>query len=335
MQIIIKHDYSCINDFINTFKNKINISESDIINFISKPSYQTLIKDIGKNFSLDNDNDWVDIFNLAYKSFKSNSNLKNESFFVNLAMLSISDAFKYMDSLLDYTKEVIEVLDEKEFIEKASYYLPRLSKDVSVTVVYSVFMRNALVENNKIYIDIPFTRLLSKTQLNDLLSHELHHYLKEFCEPKIVYPKSSNSIESFLRMLENEGIANLCNFKSIYPIYKLLGLNVNTCIDSELENVNDYMISFLKSLESSIDSNNLDVSFNDAFIENLKYISMSYHMAKTILDIYDIEFLRSLVGKPIPFFIKYLDCSNLNLNNKYLSEKSISKLLDMQVSTIN
>lgn len=329
MSIIVKHDYSCINDFIDTFKDKPTISETDIINFVSKPSYQALIKDIGRNFSLDSSKDWIEIFNFSYNSFASNSLLKSKGFFVDLAMMSIIDAFKDIDNLLNYTKEVIGILDEKEFVERAKYYLPSLNKDVSVTVVYSVFMRNAVVENNKIYIDIPFTQLLSKSQLNDLLSHELHHYLKEFCVPKIVYSKNSNSIESFLRMLENEGVANLCNLESIYPIYRLLGLNVSACIDSELAKVDEYMISFLKLLERNLASTNVAVSFKDKFIENLKYIVMSYHMANTILDLCGIEVLRSLVGNPIPFFIKYLDCSNLNLNNKYLSEKSISKLLDM------
>lgn len=329
MEISLTHDYSCINDFIDSFKDKPKVSESDIISFISKSTYQTLINDIGMNFSLYDGKDWIEIFNLSYKYFESDSFLKSKDFFVDLAIMSIIDAFKNIDNLLDCTKEIIQILDEKEFIEKAKYYLPSLSKEVNVTVVYSVFMRNAVVENNKIYIDIPFAKLLSTSQLNDLLSHELHHYLKEFCDSKIIYNKNSNSIENFLRMLENEGIANLCNFKSIYPIYKLLGLKVNDCIDTELEKVDEYMISFLNLLEKNLVIDNFDISFDNEFIHSLKYIVMSYHMAKTILGICGIEVLRGLVGKPIPFFVKYLDCSNLNLNNRYLSEKSISKLLDM------
>lgn len=326
MQISIKHDCSCVNAFIDIFKDKYNISEGEIIRVLYEPSYQTLIKDIGENFSLDDTYEWIQVFNLAYESFKNNNKIITESVFVDLAILSIKDAFNNIGSLSEYTQEIIAILDEKEFIEKAKRYLPNLNKDVTVTIVYSVFMRNAVVENNKIYIDIPFARLLSKSQLNDLLSHELHHYLKEFCEPKIIYSNSSNKIMNFLKMLENEGIANLCNFEAIYSVYKLLGINVDILNEYNLKNVKDYMISFLKLLEKNISTNNFNVCFKDEFIESLKYIVMSYHMAKTILDVSGIDTVRSLVGKPVQFLNKYLDCSKLNEFDKYLSERSINIL---------
>jgi hypothetical protein len=106
---------------------------------------------------------------------------------------------------------------------------------------------------------------------------------------------------NFLKMLENEGIANLCNFESIYPVYKLLGINVDILNEYNLKDVEGYMISFLKLLEKNISTNNFNVSFNDEFIETLKYIVMSYHMAKTILEVSGIDTIRILVGKPVLF----------------------------------
>lgn len=329
MKISINHDLSCINAFTDIFRDKNDISKHKITKLLYDSSYQNLIKDIGKNFSLCDTYEWIQIFNLAYESFKNNKNFMIESLFVNLAILSIRDAFNNIEKLQEYTEEIISTLNKKEFIEKTKSYLPHITQEVTVTVVYSVFMRNAVVENNKIYIDIPFARLLNKYQLNDLLSHELHHYLKKFCEPNIIYSNSSPQTINFLKMLESEGIANLCNFKSIYPVYRLLGINAEILNSEDLKEVEENIISFLKILEERISNNNLNKSFDVEFIENLKYIGMSYHMAKSILDAYGIDTIRGLVGKPIPFLKSYLECSKLNESNKYLSEKSMIILNDI------
>lgn len=178
-----------------------------------------------------------------------------------------------------------------------------------------------MVESNTIFIDIPLFSKLTKEEINNIMAHETHHYLKQYIETNYYknnkYPKTNQ----FIKTLENEGIANLCNYTSVDRMYSLLGLFKGYSVIDELKNVDKYLVSFFIELNKNIGKQE-DSDYSE-YLNSFNYIPMSYYMANKILNDLGRNILITTVGKPFEFirtFLKVYDFEFKDLLLKNLAE---------------
>lgn len=305
MKINIIHDRRCIDEFIRIFKQTSFNTKASIDELLNSPAYQMLIKDIGENFDLATTSQWSE---LVYQAVGDCMISDDVSFFNKLVISSIQTALANIETLNQKTEELIQFIEKQSFIEKAKYYLPECEQEATVTIVYSIFMKNAAVENQKVYLDIPFTYLLTEPQLNDFLAHEFHHYLKDACQ--VCYPNYNYlpNLMHFLKILENEGVANLCNFASLESIYRILGIDYGASMAERIKTIDKDFDYFFDLLKAQLAHPQTSISFQDEFVTTFTYIPMSYIMAKTIIDQFGVAHLRTLIGNPIAFLKSFMEC---------------------------
>src|SRR5690606_18913207 len=101
-------------------------------------------------------------------------------------------------------------------INRALRYLPKIEGNIELNFYYYIFMYNACVEENIVLLDLPFAKKLNEVQLTALLAHEMHHYLKDYLNLSEYSKNAFNDVTLTLWALENEGIADMCSFESLW-----------------------------------------------------------------------------------------------------------------------
>src|SRR5699024_10063484 len=165
----------------------------------------------------------------------------------------IYEAFANLDKLNQNTKDLINLVEKKNFLQKAMNFLPPIEEEFEINLSYLVFMHNAVVEVNTIFIDVPLFSKLTEDEINDLLAHEIHHYLKRYINTEYYSNSIFHKTNNFIRTLENEGIANLCNFKSLDRMYRLLGIFEGESVQNELKQVHTYLVDFFNQLCNNVE----------------------------------------------------------------------------------
>ncbi len=329
MNIIVKQNRDGIDKFIKTFKG---LETPDIYELLRSEQYDFFIKNAGENFLKPETRDWYDIFSSAYKTFMYKKKIPTEDFFEGLIYKSIQNGLYDLDELSKATNNIINILKDKKFIHKSLKFLPKIDEEIVIDVRYLVFAQNAVQEGDVIFIDVPFFSQLNEEELNDIMAHEAHHFLKKYIKTYYYgnsrYPRTNH----FIKTLENEGVANLCNYTSLDRMYHMLGIFEGRSVIEELQKVDEYLIKFFSSLINNIGEKK-DSNYQE-FLYDFSYIPMSYFMADKIQKILGVNVLINKVGNPYLFIETFLKIYDFNIedNNKFKDNifKSLKELQHYQ-----
>lgn len=325
MNIIVNQNKDGINDFIKVFKSNSIIKKSDIEQLFNTNSYEKLVRLFGKNIGLTEKKQWIDLFYEAYNlNLKSDCYLGNDVIKKNV-IAPVMWAIKNIAELDSYTNKVISITEKKEYLKKAFEYLPAINCDIKINMNYYIFMYNACVDGNEILMDIGFANQLSDIELNDLLAHEMHHYLKDYVnseKPK----KGYDDVTRTLFTLENEGTADMCSFDSLNYIYEHFGWMEQGLLKNILENSIDYIEQLNCKLKEKLINNNDSISLYEFIMNNQIVHPLGYTMATQIKNYLGIEELKRCTGKPLQFLLKFNLAFEKNTGKKAFNDDVIEKL---------
>lgn len=331
----IKIDFNLegIRDFISTFNTDRTISKEEILNMLNKPAYSEFVSLFGCNFVSTKSEDWADIFYEAYKLAIDNKEFEGDDVVKRNIVLSVIWAINNVEQLEKYTNKVSEILSSKDFLIKAINYLPDLSvKGIDITLKYYIFMYNACVQGGRVLVDVPFCLMLGNEGVNDLLAHEMHHYLQNYLDISEGQPKEEYlSVIWPLEKLVSEGIADMCNFKNLIFIYEGFGWMKKGSLNEILNNVEKYINDLANLLYDRIVNKNTNVNINNFIYNNNAIHPIGYTMACDIENTLGINELRQCVGKPIRFIEKFNEAFEIKTNRKIFSERLIENLYKMYI----
>ncbi|MTI65894.1 MAG: hypothetical protein FH753_04750 [Firmicutes bacterium] len=206
--------FKCFYDLFNT---KIILEKKDVGKLFDTPSYEKMIDLFGHNVGLTEKEQWIDLFYKAYKLYLSKNENSEEDPVKKSVVESVLWALNNFEYLNKHVDRIEEIISREDFMKNTLKYLPKINYDIEINIALYIFMYNACVEKGVVVLDASFATLLSDSQLNALLSHELHHYLKDNCQkPKEGYEEITNALFA----LENEGMADMCSFEDICFIYE-------------------------------------------------------------------------------------------------------------------
>lgn len=326
MDIVINQNKDGISEFIKVFKSNSIIEKSKIEELFNTNSYEKLVKLFGNNIGLTEKKQWIDLFYEAYSlNLKSHCYTGNDVIKKNMIM-PIIWAIKNIDELDNYTNKVINVINKKEYLKKAMEYLPEINCDIRININYYIFMYNACVEENEILMDIGFANQFSDTQLNDLLAHEMHHYLKDYGNISEEPKKECNDVTRALFALENEGTADMCSFDSLSYIYEHFGYMEKGKLNKVLGNITNYIEQLNYKLEDKLINNNESVSIYSFIMSDEIVHPLGYTMATQIKNFLGIKELIQCTGKPLQFLIKFNIAFEKSTGKKAFSDDIINKL---------
>lgn len=326
MNISINHNIDGVKDFIEVFKTYPSISKTGIELLLNTKSYEKLISLFGKNIGLAEKTQWEEIFYDAYKLSLEDKQYAGSDIIKKNIIEPIIWAIKNISELYKYTEKIERIVEKKEFIRKALKYLPTINCDIEINFNYYIFMNNAAVENNQILIDVGFANQLSEVQLNDLLAHEIHHYLKDYLNIYKQPQNSYNDITLSLFTLENEGIADMCNFESQKYIYEKFGWMEKGLLMDILKNSNKYINQLNNILKIKLVENNDHVNIYEFLMQNQIVHPLGYKMASTIEEYLGLDELRDCVGNPLKFILKFNKAYEIENSKKAFGNEVIEKL---------
>ncbi|ABX32136.1 hypothetical protein Pmob_1433 [Petrotoga mobilis SJ95] len=326
MNISINHNIDGIKDFIEVFITYPHINETDIERLLSTKSYEKLISLFGKNIGLAKKTQWEEIFYDAYKLSLEDKQYAGSDIIKKNIIEPVIWAIKNINKLYSYTEKIERIVEKKEFIRKALKYLPPINCDIEIKFNYYIFMNNAAVEGNQVLIDIGFANQLSEVQLNDLLAHEMHHYLKDYINIYKQPQNGYNDVTLSLFTLENEGIADMCNFESLKYIYEKFGWMEKGLLMDILINSNKYINQLNNILKIKLVENNNHVNIYEFLMQNQIVHPLGYKMARTIEEYLGLDELRDCVGNPLKFISKFNTAFEMENSKKAFDDEVIEKL---------
>ncbi|MEG2290469.1 MAG: DUF5700 domain-containing putative Zn-dependent protease [Clostridium sp.] len=326
MNITVNQNKKGIDDFINIFKSNSIIGRTDIEELFNSESHEKLVISIGKNVGLTEKKQWIDLFYEAY-----NLNLKSECYtgndVVKINMISpIIWAIKNIDKLDDYTNRIIEIIDKNEYLEKTFEYLPTINHDININMNYYIFMYNASVYENDIFMDVAFATRLSEPQLNSLLAHEMHHYLKDSIDISTESKPEYKDVIRAICTLENEGTADMCSFHGLCHLYEDFGWMEKGILNEVLNNSTEYINILNRKLKDRLINNDDTIKIYDFIMGNQIVHPLGYKMASDIENYLGIDVLKECTGKPLEFILKFNLSFELSTGKKAFDQQVIDKL---------
>lgn len=326
MEIRINQNKEGIDEFIKVFKSNSTINRLHIEDLFNSKAYEKLVELFGKNIGLSDKAQWIDLFYEAYNLYIRCQSYSGDNVIKKNIIAPVIWAIKNINELDSYTNKIIKFIEKKEFIRKALKYLPSIDCDVEININYYIFMYNASVEKNEIFIDIALANELNAAHLNDLLAHEIHHYLKGYCniyeEPKDGY----NDLTLTLRALENEGTADMCSFEGLNYLYEHFGGMEKGQLENILINFNDYIKMLNGRLKEKLINKNDSISLYNFIMNNQIVHPLGYKMASEIKNYLGIEALKQTVGKPVQFLLCFNDAFEESTGDRAFDPMVIEKL---------
>jgi len=326
MEITINQNKQGIEEFIKVFKTNSIVEKLKIEELFNTKAYKKLVALFGKNIGLSEKSQWVDLFYEAYNLNLISQNYFGEDVIKKNIISPVIWAINNVDELDSYTNKIMNIINGREYIRKALKYLPSIDCDVKININYYIFMYNAAVEENEILMDIAFANELNSFQLNDLLAHEIHHYLKGYIdidgEPKDGY----DDLTSTLRALENEGTADMCSFDGLNYIYEHFGWMEKGQLEKVLSNFNDYIEMLNQSFKDKLINNNNSISLYSFIMNDQIVHPLGYKMASEIKSYLGIEALKQTVGKPVQFLLSFNDAFEESTGKRAFDHRVIEKL---------
>ena len=326
MEITINQNKEGINEFIKVFKTNSIVEKLQIEELFNTKAYKKLVALFGKNIGLSEKAQWIDLFYEAYNLHIKAQSYSGEDVSKKNIIAPVIWAIKNVDELDSYTNKIMNIINGKEYIRKALKYLPSIDCDVEININYYIFMYNAAVEENQILIDIAFANELNSVQLNDLLAHEIHHYLKGciniYKEPKEGY----DDLTLTLRALENEGTADMCSFEGLNYIYEHFGWMEKGQLEKVLSSFNEYIEMLNDRFQEKLINNNKSISLYSFIMNNQIVHPLGYKMASEIKNYLGIEALRQTVGKPVQFLLSFNDAFEESTGKRAFDHRVIEKL---------
>ncbi len=328
MNIILKHNIEGINDFIKVFQSNTILKKADIKWLFDTKSYEKLLNLFGPNIGLTK-KEWIDLFYEAYiLNLNSEGCVEKDTLRKNI-IEPVIWAISNVDKLLNYTEEIINFIDKKTYINRALRYLPKIEGNIELNFYYYIFMYNACVEENIVLLDLPFAKKINEVQLTALLAHEMHHYLKDYLNLSEYSKNAFNDVTLTLWALENEGIADMCSFESLWAIYEEFGWTDKGLITEILENTAKYISDFNDKMQRKIINEDDSINLYEFIMQNQIIHPLGYKMAKTIERDFGIEELKRCVGKPLEFILKFNQAYELENGIYAFDENLIERLISI------
>ncbi|MGO1368823.1 MAG: DUF5700 domain-containing putative Zn-dependent protease [Senegalia sp. (in: firmicutes)] len=324
MEININIEIDGVKDFCNIFNTKDILNREDIVKLFNKKSYEKLVELFGKNVGLREKEQWIDLFYKAYEIYLDKSKHSNEKDPIASSIIkSVIWSLNNIEKLDSHINRIKRIIISQNFIKKALKYLPDINKDIEINIKLYIFMYNACVEGRVMLLDVSFATLFNDEQLEALLAHETHHYLKENIQ-KI--EKGYEEVGRSLFALENEGMADMCSFEEISFIYEYFGFMKKDMVKVYLENPVRYIKEFSNKLRDRIVLNK-DVKLHEYLMEEQIVHPLGYTMGKYIESVMGIDELKDCVGKPLDFILKYHYALKQETNEELLDRETIEKLM--------
>jgi hypothetical protein len=329
VNIILKHNIEGINDFIKVFQSNTILKKADIKWLFDTKSYEKLLNLFGQNIGLTKKEEWIDLFYEAYiLNLNSEGCVEKDTLRKNI-IEPVIWAISNVDKLLNYTEEIMHFIDKKTYINRALRYLPKIEGNIELNFYYYIFMYNACVEENIVLLDLPFAKKLNEVQLTALLAHEMHHYLKDYLNLSEYSKNAFNDVTLTLWALENEGIADMCSFESLWAIYEEFGWTDKGLITEILENTAKYISDFNDKMQRKIINEDDSINLYEFIMQNQIIHPLGYKMAKTIERDFGIEELKRCVGKPLEFILKFNQAYELENGIYAFDENLIERLISI------
>lgn len=329
MNIILKHNIEGINDFIKVFQSNTILKKADIKWLFDTKSYEKLLNLFGQNIGLTKKEEWIDLFYEAYiLNLNSEGCVEKDTLRKNI-IEPVIWAISNVDKLLNYTEEIMHFIDKKTYINRALRYFPKIEGNIELNFYYYIFMYNACVEENIVLLDLPFAKKLNEVQLTALLAHEMHHYLKDYLNLSEYSKNAFNDVTLTLWALENEGIADMCSFESLWAIYEEFGWTDKGLITEILENTAKYISDFNDKMQRKIINEDDSINLYEFIMQNQIIHPLGYKMAKTIERDFGIEELKRCVGKPLEFILKFNQAYELENGIYAFDENLIERLISI------
>ncbi len=343
MSVKIIVDRAGFDDFYGVFNTDKILDKEEIEKLFDKPSYQKMVElfgadvkftekaEFGKEVDFTKKEPWVALFYEAYKLYLNGSQMGEDADPVERNIINaVLWALNNLDKLNENVDELIKIINRAQFVEKALNYLPTIEADVHLKIGLYIFMNNACVEDDEMLLDVSFASKLDENELNDLLAHEMHHYLKQqikgiYKSPKEGYKDITNS----LFMLENEGTADMCSFEGLSSVYELLGFAEKGVMKDVLTNSTAYLKQFSNMLKNKLISNDDSINLTNFLLTNQIMHPLGYTMASKIESVLGIEELRNCVGRPLEFLLKYQEAINKTSGEKIFGSETIAKLKEI------
>jgi len=329
MEIKLSIDTSGLESFNKIFNFSETISRERIDQLFDTPMYIQFVYDFGENIKeLAQKDTWVDLFWEAYRLFESGSvNVTEEDPYKRNIIASVLWALEHREILPERTEWLIANINGRRYLEKSLQYLPTSNSDINIKVNLLMFMNNAFVQNGQIYVDVAFASQLTDEQFDDLLAHEMHHFLKDYsgCQ----YPRAKQGYEDLafsLFALENEGIADMCSFEGLSFIYEWLGFTEKGFMKVVLGNVTKYLRDYFEMVKTKLDQKESPLQLHQYLMENQIVHPLGYSMASEIENTLGHGELLSCVGKPIEFARKYVEAVSKNTGEILLDDDTFSGL---------
>ena len=141
----------------------------------------------------------------------------------------------------------------------------------------------------------------------------------------VVRSKYYNLI-NLLGKLVSEGIADMCNFKSMIYIYEGFGWMEKGTLSYILANSEKYIKELGEAINDIIVNRNENVNINKIIYNNNSIHPIGYTMAKEIEETLGINDLRKCVGMPVKFLVKYNEAFKINNGSEIFDEEVLKKL---------
>jgi hypothetical protein len=258
---------------------------------------------------------------------------------------SLRDAENYRDEILSLAHYLSskEALDEVE--KYMSDYLPNRKIDQSFKINFIVFDDsrgyNTIIyglTNSGIYSPREETCLKELGRGNYypfilLLAHEAFHHYRNKMVSYIEPEGPERQIIWALNRIQNEGIADLIN---ILPLYEEGGCFFNTKKSQDYigeQNAQYAIIQSIDYLLKEISKKPELLPYLSGAVNNLTPRSghpTGYFMAKTILNHFGNDYLRSIATNPFRFFLSYNDAAKQIENSPTFSEETIEYIMNLE-----
>lgn len=159
-----------------------------------------------------------------------------------------------------------------------------------------------------------------------------YYYLQNYLDIREGQPKEEYlDVIRPLRKLVSEGIADMCNFKSLIYIYEGFGWMKKGSLNNTLSNVEKYTNDLANLLSDRIVNKSTNVNINNFIYNNNNIHPIGYTMAIEIENVLGINELRACVGKPIRFIEKFNEAFQIKNNKKIFSETLLENLYKIYI----
>lgn len=318
-------DNSGIYNFIELCNKKI-ISVEDVEKLLQSDAYNRAINLMGGNWGIGKYDKWKDYF--LYALLDSNNinkdNLSNEQ--IRFAS-HIREAKENIDKIVVLNSKIENIIKSKEFVNIASKYA-FTDKINMIDVNMLIFGPNA-GGYKEIIIDLLFFSEFHEDEISRVLAHELHHIIRDEYEVIYCVDEKYWGIKQALFWLESEGIANLCNFNETSKLYEMFGYAKPGAIKENSEHISQYIESISNLIVDIYEENKESSELYDYLLENVKFHSIAYFMAKTIKELSGEEAIKMIVGDSLKFIKEYqLVCEGNSRLKNYAFSKSAMEVLN-------